>query len=78
MCVCVCVSVQGLAHRFPSNANMNATDSNGSEIFSLRIVSIDNYMRAPVLGLDTCYSEFRADAVKHVSQNPIILTVVTF
>lgn len=50
-----------------ANANANATESNGSQIFSLRIVSIDNYMRAPVLGLDTCYSEFRAEAVKQVS-----------
>lgn len=55
-------------HAFLSNANMNATDSNSSDIFSLRIVSIDNYMRAPVLGSDTCYSEFRAEAVKQVSK----------
>lgn len=48
------------------NSIMSATDSNKSEIFSLRIVSIDNYMRAPVLGLDSCYSEFRAEAVKQV------------
>lgn len=46
---------------------MSATDVNNSDVFSLRIVSIDNYMRAPVLGLDACYSEFRADAVKQVS-----------
>lgn len=52
-----------------TNPNVSATDSNASDIFSLRIVSIDNYMRAPVLGLDTCYSEFRAEAVKQVSKN---------
>lgn len=54
---------------FVPNAMMSsASESNNSDIFSLRIVSIDNYMRAPVLGLDTCYSEFRAEAVKQVRQ----------
>lgn len=46
---------------------MNANNSNSSAIFSLRIVSIDNYMKAPLFGLDTCYSEFRADEIKQVS-----------
>lgn len=60
------------------NANANATDSNGAEIFSLRIVSIDNYMRAPVLGLDTCYSEFRAEAVKQVSKKEANFVICHF
>lgn len=36
-------------------------------IFSLRIVSIDSYMKVPLLELDTCYSEFRANEVKQVT-----------
>lgn len=38
-------------------------------IFSLRIVSADNYMTRPISGLDPCYSEFRSFEIKQV---PII------
>lgn len=37
-----------------------------SAIFSLRIVSIDSYMKTPLFGLDTWYSDFRASEVKQV------------
>lgn len=46
---------------------MDSKDSSNSAIFSLRIVSVDNYMKTPLFGLDTCYSDFRADEVKQVS-----------
>lgn len=35
-------------------------------ISSIRIVSVDNYMRYPIQGLDPCYSEFRAAEIKQV------------
>lgn len=35
-------------------------------IFSLRIVSADNYMTRPLNGLDPCYSEFRSFEIKQV------------
>lgn len=35
-------------------------------IFSLRIVSADNYMTRPINGLDPCYSEFRSFEIKQV------------
>lgn len=46
---------------------MNETITDTSPIFSLRIVSVDSYMKAPLFGLDACYSEFRAEEVKQVS-----------
>lgn len=64
-CFCFCWNDDQQISNFA--ATMNANDKNNSAIFSLRIVSIDNYMRAPLFGLDTCYSEFRADEVKQVS-----------
>lgn len=45
---------------------MNSNSTNISSVFSLRIVSIDSYMKAPLFGLDPCYSYFRADEVKQV------------
>lgn len=50
-----------------SYLKMDSKDSSNSAIFSLRIVSVDNYMKTPLFGLDTCYSDFRADEVKQVS-----------
>lgn len=47
-----------------SDTTRNVADA---AIFSLRIVSIDSYMKVPLLGLDTCYSEFRANEVKQVT-----------
>lgn len=46
---------------------MDAKTVLDDRISSIRIVSIDSYMRAPILGLDQCYSEFRGNDIKHVS-----------
>lgn len=46
---------------------MDAKCELGDRIQSLRIVSVDSYMRAPILGLDPCYSEFRGNDIKQVS-----------
>lgn len=35
-------------------------------IFSLMIISADNYMTRPISGLDPCYSEFRSFEIKQV------------
>lgn len=40
-----------------------------SNITSIRIVSVDNYMRYPISGLDPCYSEFRGSEIKQVGEN---------
>ncbi|MED6202319.1 DNA polymerase zeta, partial [Stylosanthes scabra] len=43
------------------------TDSQStSEIFSVRIVSIDYYMAPPIQGADICYSSFHGGKVKEV------------
>lgn len=59
-----------IVEKTPQNMGTNNTEN--SAIFSLRIVSVDNYMKAPLFGLDTCYSEFRADEVKQVSGNCLL------
>lgn len=46
-------------------ATAMATDDK-SNITSIRIVSVDNYMRYPIPGLDPCYSEFRGSEIKQV------------
>lgn len=56
---------------------MSSKQTNSSAIFSLRIVSIDNYMKSPLFGLDTCYSEFRGDEVKQVSSGDILSLLMT-
>lgn len=38
-----------------------------NDIKSIRIVSVDSYMKYPVNGLDPCYSEFRGNEIKQVS-----------
>lgn len=40
-----------------------------SNITSIRIVSVDNYMRYPISGLDPCYSEFRGSEIKQVGEH---------
>lgn len=44
----------------------NANSNDDATVFSLRIVSIDSYMKTPIIALDTCYSEFRANEIKQV------------
>lgn len=36
------------------------------DITSIRIVSVDNYMRYPIPNLDPLYSDFRGNEVKQV------------
>lgn len=35
-------------------------------MYSVRIFSVDHYMSAPILGLDTTYSQFRGTSIKQV------------
>ncbi|CAH2065903.1 unnamed protein product [Thlaspi arvense] len=43
-----------------------ADSQSGSNVFSLRIVSIDYYMASPIPGFDICYSSFQGGEVKEV------------
>uniref|UniRef100_A0A1J3GRC6 DNA polymerase n=1 Tax=Noccaea caerulescens TaxID=107243 RepID=A0A1J3GRC6_NOCCA len=43
-----------------------ADSQSGSNVFSLRIVSIDYYMASPIPGYDVCYSNFQGGEVKEV------------
>lgn len=45
----------------PGEAAM-ADSQSGSNVFSLRIVSIDYYMASPIPGYDICYSSFQGKA----------------
>lgn len=45
---------------------MDAKNELSDRISSVRIVSADSYLRAPLLGLDPCYSEFRGNDIKQV------------
>lgn len=46
---------------------MHDTSRNANcDIKSIRIVSVDSYMKFPIAGLDPCYSEFRGNEIKQV------------
>lgn len=47
-------------------SSLVSQDDDKANITSIRIVSVDHYMRYPVTGLDPCFSEFRATEVKQV------------
>jgi DNA polymerase zeta len=43
-----------------------ADSQSGSNVFSLRIVSIDYYMASPIPGYNICYSSFQGSEVNEV------------
>lgn len=64
------LSEHSISHRMKNQTNMSSSatqDDDKANITSIRIVSVDHYMRYPVAGLDPCYSDFRAAEVKQVS-----------